>query len=230
MKSTIILSSEKLKEIYTDQKFRNEVANAHGYNSSTGTLQHMQTCSYPITYIVTEDQIKEAKAEKAKAKQTAKENLKNKLVFVAMGMNYEPRFEDDICCHRVRTEIINPEGRKFFIEVGTWGAELMHIDFIIDRDQQNYYSEQLQNCRNEILKRGGYYKVNFSDPLMIDLKKYQEQPYYWYKHKEWKDLKVKYTNKNLIDLVNNLFDCNFSEIEIDEHNLWCDDFICQSPK
>jgi len=225
-----ILSDEKFQEIYTDEKFRNQVANAYGYSKSNGQLQHMQTCSYPITYIVTDKQITEAKTEKAKAKQNAKNKLKNKLVFVSMGMTYEPRYNDDVCCHRIRTEITNPDGRKFFIEVGTWGNELMRIDFVIDRDQENHYSQEQEKVHEEIKKRGGYHKVPQSDPLYNDLKKYQEQPYYWYKNEVWKDLKVKYTKQNVIDLVNNLFDCNFTEIEIDEYNLSCDDFVCVSPK
>jgi hypothetical protein len=154
----------------------------------------------------------------------------NKLIFVGMGMDYPERYEDDVCNHRIRTEIINPFGRRFFIEVGTWGTERMRIDHVIDRDQQDEYDEKCVEIRARIQETGGYNKHRIGSPLMIELERYQSQPYHWYKKSEWIDLEIKYTKKNVIELVNKLFDCNFSELEIDTIHLTTDDYSSKSPK
>lgn len=226
----ITLENDLFNTIYTDPKFCNQVANAHKCCDQYSNFKHFQTCSYPVTYMVTEDQINEAKKQKQIFKNEVISNLGNKLVFVGMGSDYSERYNDDVCNHRIRTEIQNPEGRNFFIEVGTWGDELMRIDFVIDRDLESHYNKQAEKIRGEILKRGGYNKVSFSDPLHIELKKYQGQPYYWYKKTFWIDLKQKYTKQNVINLVNDLFDCNFKTMEVDLHSLTTTDFKSISPK
>jgi hypothetical protein len=163
-------------------------------------------------------------------KKKAIENIGNKLVFVGMGCQYKERYEDDVCNHRIRTEIINPNGRRFFIEVGTWGAELMRIDFVVDRDQENEYSEKAQEYRDKINANGGFFRIGKGHHLYEQWKKYNNQPYYWYKKEQWDSLRTKYTKANVIKLVNSLFDCKFEEIEIDYHHLTNDDYCSVSPK
>lgn len=230
MKQTVQLTTDKLKEIYKDEQLRNQVAFAHGSHSADGKLIQKITCSYPITYIVTNEQIQEAETERQRAKKQAIKDNSGKLVFVGMGCDYAARYEDDVCNHRVRTEIINPEGRKFFIEVGAWGDEAMRIDFVIDRDQENEYEQKQWFYYDQIKANGGFNKVGQNDPLMVEYKKYQQQPYYWFKREQWKDIKPKYTMQNVLNLVNTLFDCKFTEIIIDNYNLSTDDYSSVSPK
>jgi len=222
--------AELLSQLGTNEKLIREVNYSHGVCNAQSQHLHYCTMYGGKRYKTTQEQKDKASKLYALNVQKAIENVGNKLVFVGMGMDYTARYDDDVCNHRIRTEIINPEGRKFFIEVGTWGAERMRIDFVIDRDQEIYYSEQAQNVRDEIQKRGGYNKVSFSDPLSIDLKKYQEQPYYQYKIDEYKDLNIKFTKQNVIDFVNNIFDCHFTEIEIDYNHLTTDIYNSVSPK
>lgn len=222
--------AELLSQLGTNERLTREVNYSHGVCNTQSHHLHYCTMYDGKRYKTSQEQKDKASKLYALNVQKAIENVKNKLVFVGMGMDYAARYADDVCNYRIRTEIVNPEGRKFFIEVGTWGNERMRIDFVVDRDQEIYYADQCQNVRNEILKRGGYHKLSFSDPLYLDLKKYQEQPYYSYKRDEYKDLNIKYTKQNLIDLVNNLFDCNFTEIEIDYNHLTTDIYNSVSPK
>lgn len=152
----------------------------------------------------------------------------NQLLFVGMGMSYPQRYDDDVCNHRIRTEIINPQGRKFFIEVGTWGAELTRFDHVIDRDMEILYDSKQSEYRNRIMALGGFNKVQKDHPAMVNYRKYQEQPYYWYKKKEWIDLRVRYTKQNILDVVNRLFDCNFNELVVDNLFLSTDDYFSVS--
>lgn len=224
------LTNEQFQDIYTSEKFRNEVATAHKCMAKESKFSHFESCSYPIRYKVTEEQINEAKRVKEESKKKAIKNVANKLVFVAMGGDYEPRYNDDVCNHRIRTTFLNPEGKKFFIEFGRGREDEIRIDHSIDRDLQNYYEKQSSNVRDEINRNGGFHKVAQSDPLMLDYKKYQGQPYQNYKGLERINLTEKYTLQNLLKLVNENFECNFKEIEVDKFNLSPDDFTCKSPK
>jgi len=222
--------NELFMQLANNEELTRAVNFAHGCCNSNSQHLHYCTMYDGKRYKTTLEQKEQAqKLYEANVKK-AVENVGNKLVFVGMGMGYESRYNDDVCNHRIRTEIINPKGRKFFIEVGTWGTELMRIDFVIDRDLENHYSEKQTEIRNKINDKGGFNKVGFSDPLYLDYKKYQEQPYYRYKKDVWHTMKPKYTNQNVIDLVNNLFECKFTELEIDYNHLTTDIYSSISPK
>lgn len=192
--TTYTLTDEKFQDIYTDEKFRNQVAFAHRCYTADQQFKHLKTCSYPVDYIVTEEQKNIAETERQRAKNEAKENLGNKLVFVGMGSEYASRYEGDICNYRVRTYFLNKFGIKCFIEVGTGrNPEEMRVDHAMFR----VGSDDEKNNYHGLERRDSY---------------------------------PKYTLENLLNIVNSNFDCNFSEIEIDQHTLSPDEFICVSPK
>jgi hypothetical protein len=201
MKTTITLTDEKLQDIYTDEQFRNQVANAHSCLDSNHNFKHKQTCSYPTTYIVTEEQIELAKVEKLRAKEQFIKDHENALIFIGMGMTYEPTEGNDVGNYRVRTQFTNPNGRTFFIEVcGGSNDYKSHVTYSIDVDLQK---------RRESEK-----------PYIQD--------YYNYNGLE-RNANPIYTKESLLSLVNRQFDCNFSEIIIDNYNLSPDDITCKSP-
>lgn len=224
------ITAEKFAEIYKSESLRNGIANAHKCLDKYHNFKHFQALHKLERFIVTPEQIQEAQNERERAKKEIIKNLSNKLVFVGMGCEYSERYDDDVCNHRIRTEITNPDGKKYFIEVGTWGEELTHFDFVIDRDLQNEYERKAEFWREKIKSAGGFGKLSQQHPYLLELKKYQEQPYYWNKKHLWKDLKIKYTKTNILEVVNMLFDCNFKEIEIDNFNLSTDDYTSISPK
>lgn len=135
----------------------------------------------------------------------------SKLIFVSMGMDYKERFPGDVCNHRIRTELINPEGRRFFIEVGTGRGDKMRIDHVIDKDQEHEYEEKASYYWAKIRESK---VIPQNHPLYNSYKKYMEQPHQWYKHKDWEGLSVEYTKENVLKLVNRLFDCNYTEMEL----------------
>lgn len=217
------------KEIETNKELARAVNYAHGVCDSNSNLLFFCTMYKGQRYKTTQELKDQTKTIYENNVQEAIKNVGKKLVFVGMGMQYEARYNDDVCNHRIRTEIVNPFGRNFFIEVGTWGNELMRIDHVIDRDQENLYSEKLVEINEKIKDMGGYHKVSHSHPIWAEREKYQSQPYYWYKHIEWKDLNISYTKQNVLKLVNSLFDCNFSEIEVDYNHLTTDIYKSISP-
>ena len=136
-----------------------------------------------------------------------------KLIFVSMGMSYTPRFAGDVCNHRIRTQITNPKGRNFFIEVGTGRGDKMRIDHVIDLDQEREYKEKASYYREKISESK---MLPQRHPLWATYQKYMEQPHQWYKYKEWESLNVEYTQDNVIKLVNRLFECDFTDMELTE--------------
>jgi hypothetical protein len=181
-------------------------------------------------YKTTQEQKDKAAELYAINKAEAIKAVGNKLVFVGMGSFYESRYDDDVCNHRIRTEIVNPQGRRFFIEVGRGRGDIMHIDFVIDRDQEREYDEQAQKYRAKIEANGGFWKIHKGHHLRDQYDKYMGQPYYWYKREQWESLNVQYTKANVIKLVNSLFDCHFTEMEVDYDHLTTEDYASISPK
>lgn len=228
MKQLLELISDKFKDIYTDEEFRNDVAFAHGVADKNGNNKYRKTCSYPIEYIVTEEQIAEAEKERLRAKkQTVKDN-KGKLMFVGMGMTYEPRYEDDVCNHRIRTSFVNAEGKMYFIELGTGNGHQMRCDHSVDRDLEYEYEEMAAKLRKE---RESVKKYSDEwDELCLQIDKYTTQVYYNYKGLEHMRDMPKYTLQNVLNLVNKYFNCNFKEIVIDNYNVCTDDYTSVSPK
>lgn len=230
MTTYLEMPADLFSQLGTNERFTREVNFAHGCCDQYSVLKHYCTMYEGKRYITTLEQKEQAQKLYEVNKQRAINNVGNKLVFVGMGCDYTERYADDVCNHRIRTEIVNPQGKRFFIEVGTLGAELMRIDHVVNRDQENEYNEKVQYYRNEIEARGGFNRVGSKDKLMTKYRDYQEQPYYWFKREQWEGLKTKYTKKNVINLVNTLFDCKFTEMEVEYNHLTTDDYSSISPK
>ncbi len=227
----IELTNEKFQEIYTNESFRNEVAWAHSHCDSSGKEKYKATCSYPTKYITTEEQIKEAKKEQDRRKVEVLEETKNALVFVSMGMSYEPKFENDVCSYRVRTEFLNVEGNKYFIEFSSGRGNGLLINHSIDRTFQEKADKDYHEKRTQLTEDQESGKINRSK--FIELLRGLERPQSVnFQNLERCDTvkQMDYTTNNLMDIVNEYFNCNFKKVVIDEYNLSCDDVLCQSPK
>lgn len=201
----IELTAEKFAEIYTNEEFRNRVAFAHQCCDSGGRFKYFGTCSYPQRFIVTEQQIAEAKKEYERAKAEVYDKYYNDLLFVGMGSDYAPRYEGDPCNYRIRTEFTNKDGHRFFIELSRMAkGDGMWITFSLDRDRQIELND---------------------DP-------HRQGEYYNFHNLQNKDLGQTYTHDNILRLVNAHFDCCFKNIVIDNYNIHPDDreIICESPK
>lgn len=200
--TTNTLSDSGLGRIYTDPSFRNSVAWAHKCMERDGTtFKHLKTCEYPIDHIVSPEQVAAAKAELERAKAEALATMDNKLVFVGMGMTYAPRYADDVCNYRIRTEIRRADGKQFFIELGS--SDLRH--------------EGGMRCDHSIER----VPATTPDAYHNDRNNYEGI--------ERRDNLPRYTLDNVRKLVNRTFDTHFTEVEVDNHTLSCDDFVSIDP-
>ena len=224
------LPESLLLELGQNKELTRAAAYAHGCCSAQG--HHLHYCvMYAGKRYKIDAQIKEtAKELNLKNVAEAVQNVGNKLVFVGMGCDYEPRYEGDPANHRIRTFITNPKGRKFFIEVGrSPRCEKMHIDFVIDIDQQNEFEALREQNYEKIQNAGGWNKLGYEHPLTLENKRLQSQPYYWFKKDVYFGREYRYDKETILNLVNTLFDCKFTEMEVDSVLLTQDNYTSVSP-
>ena len=197
----IKLNKTTFKKIYTNEELRNAVAYAYIVADEHGKDLYKKALLYPISYKVTEEQIKESnKLIKKRKKEVLKENNTN-LLFVGMGMEFKPILKNGVGNHRIRTEFLNKKGVKCFIEVGTGTnqEDNLRVDFAIF----NYGTKDSKGFDN--------YKYNYKDL-------------------ERKTPALKYTYENVLNLVNKYFNCNFKKMVVDNYNISCESVLCKSPK
>jgi hypothetical protein len=228
METIIQLTPEKFEEIYTNEQFRNQVAFAHVHTDSNNNFKYRATCSYPVKYIVTDGQIEKANKEYERMKKIVFETHKNDLLFVGMGMTYNERYPDDICNHRIRTEFLNREGKRYFVEFGTGQGNQIHCDHSIDCDLLDLKEEEITKVREKMKGCTGFVSME----LRKQMDESQKQSYNNYKGLERKRFSEVYSKTNILNIVNETFNCNFKVIIIDNYNIHCDDkqIICISPK
>lgn len=148
------LNKQTFKQIHNNEKLRNAVAFAYSCYNSDMKFEYKKALMYPISYKVTDEQIKKAVSLRLKRqKEVLKEN-KNNLLFVGMGMEFKPTFKDGVGNHRIRTEFLNKNGVKCFIEVGTGKEDFLRVDFAIynygtkdklGRDSYKYNYKELEH-------------------------------------------------------------------------------------
>lgn len=155
---------------------------------------------YPKAYKVTAEQIQEAKEELQKRKSKELEQTST-IFFVNMGGNFKAK-PGYISNHRTRAYFRNKYNHKCFIEVWTNNGIYsrndnteMRCDFSSNYTihPDQYNYKNLVNIINNVENHHV-----FNAPL------------------------IEYTEKNLLDIINTYFDCNFQEIYFSDI-LSCDD-------
>lgn len=224
------MPDEYIHRIYTDERFRNAIAFAHICTEKGGKFSHYCAMTPEGQYIVTEEEIEWAKTYLATCKDEVFTRHRNDLLFVSMGGDYEPRYEDDPCNHRIRTEFINKDGHRYFIEVGTYGSDAMLVDSSIDRDAEIKHEAERKALYEE------YKNLRRRDPKWEEYRKRYTASHtnvgYNFGDIQRKDHRLKYTKQNILRLVNETFGCLFTNIVIDHYTISTNDreIICYSPK
>lgn len=142
------LDNETFQQIYTNKKFRNEVAFSHAVCDKNSNPQYKKTCSYPVSWKVTEEQIELAKAERERSIQETIKANKGKLLFVGMGAVRE--LGKGITNHRFRAKFENLKGQVCFVEFSYIDNKVVHGCLHIDYAIFNYdMKEETYIARNK---------------------------------------------------------------------------------
>ena len=219
--------------IYLDERFRNATAFAHPYrdNVSPDKLILTHPWDWQTRFFITEDQKREALELLQKTKLETLEKHKNDLLFCCMGSYYPTRYEDDPCNCRIRTTFKNKDGRKFLLEVQDGCDFMAHVPHAIDldlRDKMHKIALMAINERDKLRldKDPSIYRIRELTQIIKD--NTNERGNY----NGVERLKFKYTTKNILDIVNLHFECEFKNIIVDHYNIQPKDAetICESPR
>lgn len=125
METITTMTNEKMQEIYTNIDFCKHVANANNCYDKNSVFKYKKTCTYPISYIVSDEQIEEAAKEYNRAKDEFILNMKkNVLYFVGMGCNFKTSELSDVENYRIRAYFQNNKKELFFVEFSGSEREL----------------------------------------------------------------------------------------------------------
>lgn len=155
---------------------------------------HFRTVTYPESYIVSKEQVEQAKQMKEEIiKNLRKElNAPGTLVLLAKGGFFSTNQKNGIGNHNVFTTFKNQEGRKFFVSfiTGKNGDETcFYIDFSYDRDLE-------EQRRSENSQRQDY-----TNAMGIA-------------HTCWNKA---YTFDNILELVNKVFGCDYKRVAMTKY-------------
>lgn len=230
-RSLIQLTGEKFQEIYTNEELLRNISTAHGCYDSSHQLKHFKAFSiYPDAYIVTQQQKDLAKQEFERLKAEKMANLKaGELVFISMGMDYEARFEGDICNHRIRATFKNDKGRTYFVEFSKNGNTSLKdvyfwCTFSIDenwRVEQEAKSLRLREKRNSFERYSKDWEEAHKEYIAND-----HQRYYNAFGIEGKSFEMQFTKENLLNLINETFGCSYTSLSVDRFILSSSDIVC----
>ena len=152
-----MMDNEKFKEINKDEELRNAVAFAHSCYDDKDNFLHKKALMYPISYKVTQEQIKKAKELRDKKQIEVLRENKNNLLFVGMGTEFQPTIKGGLSNHRIRTRFLNSDGIDCFIEVGTGREDNLRIDHALfnpnnETDENKYNNHNLLETKTPALK------------------------------------------------------------------------------
>lgn len=189
-----------------DNRFIHEVTFSHGVERWKEYKKAMT--KYTIAkqdYKVTKDFIKKAKRiYQYRKKKVIKSITKNKLVFVGMGMSFNPSTINHLNNHRIRTYFKNNEGVLCFVEFGTsLNKDFLRCDHALTNTKKNNSEWDSLRQREETEKR-----INELESIKGDY--------------------TPYTKESILNLVNKYFNCSFNEVEIQDYFISTSDYICKS--
>lgn len=227
------LPIELMETLTTNKKLRNQIANAIKQCDKNGHFKFFKTVSYPLSYIVTQEQINTARKAKEEAVNKLLSTKHSSITFIDMGANFinEPGYLNS---HRMRCYFTNNVGKHYFLEVGTaLNKKEMRIDFAIDMDLKlecetlrnetfAKYLEAKNSLNYAFIRTATKEQISTAkqeiDKALEENRKASGQPYYNFKGLE-RRTGTPYTEESLLKLINEEFDCSFTSIEIDLYDL-----------
>lgn len=213
-----ILTEEKFRELIADDKWIHNIANPVGCCDTNIRFKHYRTCSYPVEYIISEEQIAMAKVLQEKRKKECLESIRpGELVFVSMGMDC-PAQEGEIGNHRIRSIFRDKGGRSYLIEFCRSASakdNAYTVSECIDRGLEEKWNK---DYRETVEWNREYLHMNHHRPLPSDDSRYPNgtRP----------SDTIRGTWDAVVNYINTHFRCRYASARKEDWFLRTEDFSC----
>lgn len=181
-------------------------------------FSHYRTLSYPVEYIITEEQINKAKELYAIRKaETLASISKGELAFYPMGGDFKTKLENGVGNYRIICHFKNSVGHNYSIELcGNPEQEhQFYVDFSVDQDllKQRELEMELEYERRR--KANGHWQI----PIIQDYyncfnlsKQYQNIPF---------------TFKHIVEFINRIYGCTYNSARLIHYFAKWDEWCCE---
>lgn len=179
---------------------------------------HYRTLSYPVEYIITEEQINKAKELYAIRKaETLASISKGELVFYPMGGDFKTKLENGVGNYRIVCYFKNSVGRKYSIELcGSPDAEnKFYVNFSTDVDlhKQRETERELENERR--CKANGHWHIP------------QKQDYYNCFNLSKQYQNIPFTFEDITRFINIIYGCTYNSARLIPYFANWDEWCCE---
>lgn len=229
------MSDATFRELTKQDYWIQNIAYATACYDKGHVFKHHRTVTYPDEYIVTEEQIAEAKHMAARRHDELLAGIKpGELVFCAMGMDYQSKHEGGVNNHRIRCNFRAKDGHRYFIEFcqteNYWSGapgttpknekgDWFFIDFSIDLDRR----DENRRLQQEIYERRKAMKTNRERMSLPDV----PQDEYNAKGVEKMSYCIPFTWANVLDFVNKTYGCTYTSARMLRYLVECDEWECR---
>ena len=201
------ITDELFEQFIKEDKWIHEIRNACKCCYSDGSFRYYRTVTYPTEYIVSEHQIEIAAKLYDKRHDEVLANIKKgELVFRAMGGSYSPRFEDDVCNHRMRCYFKSSCGR-------TWFAELCRTSEEREEKGIGFYYDFAFG----VIDGKSCYDISPSFPII------EQGGHRFYN----RDIYRPFTWKNVLEEINSRFGCNYTSARLENYFVGYKEWVCE---
>lgn len=213
------LTDKKLLELLKDDSMVTALAYPCAVHDKYGRFAFLRTVTYPIEYIITDDQVATAKAVHAQRKKTILGNIvPGMLVFGAMGGNFQTEKPDQIGNWRIRSNFVADDGKRYMIEFSPAVTRTgFRVSAAIDYEaEQEYY-----RLEREVAEwNSTHLPANQHKPW---------PPQTCYNPFGVKDTFVDkdFTFTNVLEFVNERFGCSYTSCSLIRHIVGYEEFTCE---
>lgn len=215
-----VMTDEVFRQLITQDYWINNIAYPVNCCDKNGVHKHWRTVTYPDEYIVSEQQIAEAKRQYSRRHAECLMSIKKgDLIYVAMGMDYDSHLPDGVNNYRFRGDFKNTDGEQFFVEFITSARDnMLTIDFSIDRQLQKKYEEEYRQWR----------EFNKDKPYHLQDKRKIPQYYFNAKNVEKKQhVRVEATWPAVLRFINSTYGCCYTSARLFRFFVHPDEYVCE---
>lgn len=209
------LTDEMFRELIKEDYWIDRIATPVKCYDKNRNFLHHHTVTYPIEYIVTEQQMQVAKELAEQRKQELIKGVKpGELVFISMGCDYPSEMPDAVGSHSIRCRFTDGKGRTLFIKLCRAART------------EDFYVDAVDDIQLEEQYRQDFWEVVEYNKKTLNRSDYKPLPSQYYRlHFDYNKC-IQGTWPAIVEFINRHFDCNYTSARKIDHFVYIDDYVC----